>query len=59
LLQKIHGDIAGVNNNDNMLFTGGNDTGDRLLAVSLLPAIDYWLCRCFQRKIIAGVVDSD
>ncbi len=35
---------------------GAIDTGDKLLAVLLLPAINYRLYRCYRRLIIAGVV---
>jgi hypothetical protein len=40
--------IAGVVDTSYMLFTSVNDTGDKLLPVSLLP----------DDKLIAGVVDN-
>jgi hypothetical protein len=38
--------IAGINDIVEKLFTGVNETGDKLLVVSLLTVINYWWCRC-------------
>jgi hypothetical protein len=32
-------------------------TGDKLLRVSLLLAINYRLCHCYRQKLIAGVME--
>jgi hypothetical protein len=39
-----------------LLLCSVNDTGEKLLPVPLLLAINYCLCRCFQQSIITNVI---
>ncbi len=57
--------IAGVNDTSVKLFFCVNDTGDKLLPVSLLPAICHSRCQNMEKlsvsktfSSIAGVVDT-